>query len=148
MDSIRLRLEPTSVPEWDAEDALAGVLGGEQPARAEQAQLQEELDKAVIELPRSLNPRPLTRHEPREELPQAAPAGPDTARHDFPEVWGPVAVGGCGDGACERGTLPCRGGGGSFGPEPSACPRPSVLEESGACPRGSWRGGSEVSWAC
>ncbi len=92
MDSIRLRLEPTSVPEWDAEDALAGVLGGEQPAQAGQAQLQEELDKAVIELPRSLNPRPLTRHEPREESPLAATAGPDTVRHDFYLIEIPLTI--------------------------------------------------------
>jgi hypothetical protein len=82
MDTFRLKLEPTTVPEWDAEDELAGVLG-DAFAAPDQAEIEAALDKVTLELPQSLNPRELLRYRSKQKTPLGVDSATDPARYDY-----------------------------------------------------------------
>jgi hypothetical protein len=54
METLRIGLEPASMPEWDAEDELDTVLAEEAPVAADPATAKEMLEKMVVELPKAL----------------------------------------------------------------------------------------------
>jgi hypothetical protein len=59
METLRIGLEPASIPEWDAEDELNAVQADDVPGVADPATAREIIEKMVVELPKALDYREL-----------------------------------------------------------------------------------------
>jgi len=91
MERTSLELQPTSVPEWDAEDAFAGVLAGETLVKADEAQAREMLDEMTLNLPQQLAQTELVAYAAQRRTPLGLlPA--DSARYDFHLVEVPLNI--------------------------------------------------------
>lgn len=78
VEKFRVALEPTSVPEWDAEDQVFGVLSNDQPVPVDEASARAILEQTNIELPRALD--------------WTALLGPDSASFDFYLIQVPLTL--------------------------------------------------------
>jgi hypothetical protein len=86
-----LGLEPVIVPEWDAEDLMAGSLASElEPLGPEQAR--ELLNRVRLELPDELDHRELGNYSATRGTPLEATLQPDLERFDFHLVEVPLTV--------------------------------------------------------
>ena len=80
-DTLRIKLQPAAMPEWEAEDDIAGVLGDDAPAFADASTAQEMLDKTDISLPRLLDTTDLLKYAHKSSAGIDIPA--DTEAFDF-----------------------------------------------------------------
>ncbi len=55
METVPITLQPTTVSEWDSEDALNGVLSGDTPLDADPARAQAMLNKITVALPKAID---------------------------------------------------------------------------------------------
>ncbi len=91
MEKSSLELQPASIPEWDAEDAFAGVLAGETLVKADEAQAREMLGGITLDLPQQLAQTELVAYAAQRQTPLGQiPA--DSARYDFHLVEAPLNI--------------------------------------------------------
>ena len=83
MEMTQLELEPTSVPEWDAEDELSSVLIGETLVKADNKQSKENLNKMRLELPKVIDQVKLLQYAKERQTPLALAIPPDSKNYDF-----------------------------------------------------------------
>jgi hypothetical protein len=92
MEKLRLDLEPTSVPEWDAEDELAGVLADDMLVKADETQAREMLDKTLLELPAALDWVELITYAQQHKTPGGLEVPPDSGNYSFYSVQIPLTI--------------------------------------------------------
>lgn len=91
MERISLELQPTSVPEWDAEDDFARVLADETLVKADDAQAREMLDEMKLDLPEQIAQTELVAYAAQHQTPLGLiPA--DSAQYDFHLVKMPLNI--------------------------------------------------------
>ena len=95
METIRLELHPTSIPEWDAEDEIASVLDGtERLVKASDTECIEMLDSMRLELPRLeyLEQIKLLEYAQQRHPPLELTIPPDSEHYDFYLIGLPITI--------------------------------------------------------
>jgi hypothetical protein len=85
MKTTPLALQPTTIPEWDAEDEMAGVLSGAALLKADELESKAMLDAMRLELPKVqyLEQVKLRRYAQQRRTPLKLTIEPDSAHYDF-----------------------------------------------------------------
>lgn len=85
MEMRSLELQITSIPEWDAEDEMVGVLADETPVKANEAESKEMLNSIRLQLPRveDILQVKLLRYAEQRKTPLKLAIPPDSKNYDF-----------------------------------------------------------------
>jgi hypothetical protein len=84
VETSRAQVEPTSVDEWNAEDAVSGVLSaGDNPVHLDGDAARQMLDETIIELPQTLDWTELVRYVRENKAPADFQIPPDTTHFDY-----------------------------------------------------------------
>jgi hypothetical protein len=92
MDKVRINIEPTSIPEWDKEDEMAGVLGGDELRKADDHQAKAMLDQISLELPTALNWVELIHYAQQHQTVGGLHIPPDSQKFSFYVIETPLSI--------------------------------------------------------
>jgi hypothetical protein len=92
MEKVRLKIAPTSVPEWDKEDEMSAVLGGEELHKADDTQAKAMLDQISLELPVALNWVELVRYAQQHPALGGLTIPPDSTHFSFYLIEMPLTI--------------------------------------------------------
>lgn len=88
----QLKLRPTSIPEWDAEDEMAGVLSDETLVKASDTESKEMLNAMRLELPKEIKQVKLLQYAQDRQTPLGQAISPDNKHYDFYLIELPLSI--------------------------------------------------------
>lgn len=92
MDAIRLELEPASVPEWEAEDEVSGVLSDDTPVSVDDQAARAMLSEMSVNLPRRLDWTELVQYVKAEKTLGEFHIPADTEHYDYYVIEVPLTL--------------------------------------------------------
>lgn len=92
METTPLQLWPTSIPEWDAEDEMAGVLTDENLVKASDTESKEMLDAMQLKLPILIEQIKLIQYAQERKTPLGLAISPDSEHCDFYLIELPLSI--------------------------------------------------------
>ena len=92
MQTTPIELEPTSIPEWDAEDEIAGVLEGGILERASAMEAREMLEHMQVDLPRDILWTELHEYAEHRKIPLELTIPPNSKHYAFYQIELPLNI--------------------------------------------------------
>lgn len=89
---VRINVEPAAVPEWDKEDEMSAVLGGEELLKADDTQAKAILNQMSLELPAALDWIELVRYAQEHQALGGLKIPPDSNRFSFYAIETPLTI--------------------------------------------------------